>query len=155
VSTDREQYKGAKRRFETRVAVTLACIVAAVAIVAVFRRLTDAERLRVQQVAAEDWQSYQFKNIQRRQIELMSRGSPVLKRLQQEQQEIQSHAQKAERSRDSAYRKRFLLRIGQIALELALGLASLAIFIRRGILWTGAVASALSGIAIAAFALWS
>jgi hypothetical protein len=158
VSTDREEFKAAKRRFETRVGVTLACIVAAVAIVAVFRRLTDAEKLRAQQVAAEDWQSYQYKNIQRRETELMTPRSTVkslkLKRLQQEQQQTLSHAQKAEGSRDSAYRKGFLLRIGQAALELALVLASLAIFTRRAILWAGAVAGALSGVAVAAFALW-
>jgi hypothetical protein len=167
VSTDREEFKAARRRFETRVAVTLACIVGAVAIVAVFRRLTDAEELQAQQVAAEGWQSYQYKNIQRHETELMRRSSAMkgpgedearslkLKLLQQELQQTQTNARKAEESRYSAHRKGFWLRMGQAVLELALALASSAIFTRRGILWTGAVAGALAGIAIAAFALWS
>jgi hypothetical protein len=162
VSTESQEDKAARRRFETRVGVTLLCIVTAVAIIAVFHHLTVAEGLWAQQVATEDWQSYQYKNIQRHETEIMGRvkkGEEAhtlqLKRLQQEQQQTQRDAQKAEASRDSAYRKASLFRIGQAALEVALVPALLAIFIRREILWTGAVVCALAGIAVAAFALWS
>jgi hypothetical protein len=78
-----------------------------------------------------------------------------LKHLQQEQQQPDRDAREAENSSASAHRKGFLFRLGQAGLELALVLGLLAIFTRCGILWAGAVAGALAGVAVAAFALWS
>jgi Domain of unknown function (DUF4337) len=166
VSTEHGEDKAARRRFEAGVGVTLACIVAVVASVAVFRRLAVAEQLRARQVATEEWQSYQFKGIERHQTELLLPRLAVrsseregqslkLKLLQQEQQQTERDAREAENSSDSAHRKGFLFRLGQAGLELALVLGLLAIFTRCGILWAGAVAGALAGVAVAAFALWS
>jgi Domain of unknown function (DUF4337) len=154
-------------RFETRVAVTLVCIAAALLAVTVLRRIGVIEELRAKQVTTETWNLYQYKSIARQQslsardmfeIKGAAKQARQYAKAAESQarqlEELQQTAQAAERSRFSALQTGFRFRVSQGMLELALVLAALAIFFRPGALWAVVVVDALLGIAVAAYALW-
>jgi hypothetical protein len=155
-----------QRQFEMKVVVTLVCIAAVLAVVAVFRHLTAAEVGRTQRSTQEAWQLYEAQTYQFSLSQLaedllraeeseksVERHVVERKRLEQQRYSTQERARKGEEARPVGRAKEFRLRFGQGALEVALLIALGAVVTRRQMMWFGAVMLALLGSAIAAVAL--
>jgi hypothetical protein len=151
--------------FDRHVAVTMAVIAAALAIVSVLGHIETTEELLNQQRASDQWSFYQAKAIRRYQSEVardvlvaLAKSEPAqsyarnMERYQKESEEIQVQAKEFQAESDHAGHKAIRLHMGEVFLEIAIVLASLAILTKRKLLWMTAMGSGLVGIAIAATA---
>lgn len=157
-----EHAEHAKHPFDKKVAATMAAIAAALAIVAVLGHLAATEELLNQQKASDQWAFYQAKNIRRYESEIARDIMVVMKsekadayaknanRYADETKEIQKEAKALEDESRLAGRKALRFHFGEIFLEIAIVLASLAILTRRETIWLAAVVGAMTGIVVAA-----
>ena len=156
-----EHAEHAKHPFEKKVAATMAAVAAALAIVAVLGHLAATEELLNQQKASDQWAFYQAKNIRRYESEIARDLMTAMKsekadayaknadRYAEETKEIQKEAKGLEDESRLAGRKALRFHFGEIFLEIAIVLASLAILTKREAIWLAAVCGALAGILIA------
>lgn len=155
----------ASNSFEKRVAATMAVIAATLALVSVSGHIETTEELLNQQRASDQWAFYQAKAIRRYQSQvaqdiLAGNGNSEAarkyagnaERYEKESAEIQEKAKEFQSESDHAGRKALRLHFGEVFLEIAIVLASLAILTKRTFLWMSAIGSALVGVAAAATA---
>jgi len=162
----KEHAEHAREPFDKRVAATMAIIAAALAFVSVFGHIATTEELLLQQKASDQWSFYQAKNIRRYESEIARdmfgalAGADAAKQTQQysanadryhkESDEISNEATKLENESHLRGHQALRLHVGEIFLEIAIVLASLAILTKRPLLYWAAVVSALVGFVIAA-----
>ena len=159
-----EQIEHVKEPFERRVAVTMAAIAALLAIVAVFGHILSTEELLAQQKASDQWAYYQAKAIRRYESDIardvlgaLAAGKAGIDkyaangaRYQKETDEIQIEAQKLESESHIRGRQALRVHFGEVFLEIAIVLASLAILTKRKDIWYVSMLSAAGGLAAAA-----
>jgi uncharacterized protein DUF4337 len=166
----REQAEKAHQPFDRKVGATMAIIAAVLALVAVSGHISTTEELLAQQKASDQWAFYQAKSLRRYQSEaardiLAAIGSAKSAQLSEkyvgsaerytkEGDEIQAQARELEKESEVSGRRALRLHLGEIFLEMALVLASLAILTKRGILWGIAVASSSIGAVVASTGLF-
>lgn len=156
-----EHAEHARQPFDKKVAATMAIIAAALAVVSVLGHLWTTEELVNQQRASDEWAFYQAKSIRRYESEIardlmsavksekMADYSANAERYKKESDEIQEKAQEFETESHLKGRQALRFHFGEIFLEIAIVIASLAILTKRPILWRASVAGALIGVAIA------
>jgi len=161
-----ESAEHAKQPFERNVALTMAVIAAVMAIVSVAGHILTTEELLSQQKASDQWAYSQAKDIRRYDSEVardmlaaVSAGPAAInrytansERYEKEKGEIQNEAKKFEKERDVSGNRALRTHIGEVFLEIAIVLASLAILTKRRPMWFASIASGLAGAAIAATA---
>jgi Flp pilus assembly protein TadB len=157
-----EHAEHAKHPFDKKVAATMAAVAAALAIVAVLGHLAATEELLLQQKASDQWSYYQAKNIRRYESEIARDIMTAVKsekaeayaknaeRYDKETKDIQKDARALEDESHLAGRQALRFHFGEIFLEIAIVLASLAILTKREVIWVAAVVGALIGILCAA-----
>ena len=156
-----EHAEHARQPFDKKVAATMACIAAALAIVGVFGHVTTTEEILNQQKSSDQWAFYQAKSIRRYESEIArdmmaaARNEKAehyaknMERYAKEGEEIQVEAKKLEEESHVAGQKALRLHIGEVFLEISIVLASLAILSKRPEFWLAAVVGSLIGIAAA------
>ena len=156
-----EHAEHARQPFDKKVAATMACIAAALAIVGVFGHLTTTEEILNQQKASDQWAFYQAKSIRRYESEIArdmmaaakneraEHYAKNMERYAKEGEEIQVEAKKLEEESRVAGQKALRLHFGEVFLEISIVLASLAILTKRPEFWLSAVVGSLIGIASA------
>jgi hypothetical protein len=156
----------AKEPFDRNVALTMAVIAAAMAVVSVMGQIMVTEELLGQQKASDQWSFYQAKDIRRYQAEVardtmaaLSAGPAAVKRYaanaeryDKERGDIQNEARKFEEESHVAGARALRTHIGEVFLEIAIVLASLAILTKRRTMWFASMLSGAGGAAIAATA---
>lgn len=148
--------------FNKRVAATMATIAAALAIVGVAAQLSVTEELLKQQKASDQWAYYQAKSIRRYDSEVardifqaLEKSGPSdaysknAAKYRDDQAEIQKKAGELEEESEHAGKKAQRFHFGEVFLEIAIVLASLAILSHREMIYWLSVVSALAGCAIA------
>lgn len=158
-----EQIHHAHDPFDKRVATSTAVIAALLAVVSVLGQHFQTEELLSQQKASDQWAYYQAKDIRRYSAQVAQdeiaqvKGDAAAvkryvddeKRYKKQGTEIQDKAREFEAERDSAGRKANRFHLGEVFLEVAIVLSSLAILTKRRPLFTAGLASALVGLVIA------
>ena len=156
-----EHAEHARQPFDKKVAATMACIAAALAIVGVFGHLATTEEILNQQKASDQWAFYQAKSIRRYESEIArdmmaaaknekaEQYAKNMERYSKEGEEIQVEAKKLEEESHVAGQKALRLHFGEGFLEISIVLASLAILSKREGIWLAAIAGSLIGIASA------
>ena len=162
-----EQAEHAKEPFDRNVALTMAVIAAVMAIVSVAGQILVTEELLNQQKASDQWAFSQAKDIRRYDSEVardmlaavsggpaaINRYSANSERYEKEKNEIQEEAKKLEKERDVHGAEALRAHVGEVFLEIAIVLASLAILTKRRPMWYLSMLSAVVGAGIAATAL--
>jgi hypothetical protein len=157
-----EQIHHAREAFDKVVAGCMAVIAAGLAIVSLLGQHFNTEKLLTQQKASDMWAYYQAKDIRRysaliAQDFLTATKSPsdvVQKytqdaaRYKKQTQDEQKQAQDLERERDRVGREADSFHIGEVFLEVAIVLSSLAILMKRKAFFVAGVCSALIGVAL-------
>jgi hypothetical protein len=165
----KEQAEKAHDPFDRKVGATMAIVAAVLALVAVYGHISITEELLAQQRASDQWAFYQAKSLRRYQSEvardiLGAMGSAAsvqlgekylgsAERYQKEGDEIQVQAREFEKESHTSGQRALRLHLGEVLLEIALVLASLAILTKRGGFWAAAVASSSIGAVIASTVL--
>ncbi len=164
-----EHIHHAHEPFDKIVAGSMAIIAAGLAIVSVLGQHYNTEMLLDQQLASDQWALYQGKDIRRYQAQTVHDSLQALKgepatiskyadeavKYRSQGAETQNHAREyeKERYRHQAVSARFHL--GEIFLEVAIVLSSLAILMKRRPFFMAGVISALVGVVVAATAYWA
>jgi hypothetical protein len=152
--------------FDKIVAGTMAIIAALLAIVSVLGLHFISEKLLNQQLASDQWAYYQAKNIRHysaqvaRDLLAQAKAAPELTgtyardivRYGEDMKEIQTKAKEYENERDVDSRRAERLHFGEVFLEIAIVLSSLAILTKRKLWYIVGSVSALGGLIIAATA---
>jgi Domain of unknown function (DUF4337) len=161
-----EHVHHAQQPFDKFVAGTMAIIAALLAIVSVLGLHFISEKLLNQQLNSDEWSYYQAKNIRRysaqvaRDLLLQAKGGPDLvgkyakdiARYDKDMQDIQEKAKEYEKERDVDSRRADRFHVGEVFLEVAIVLSSLAILTKRKSWYVAGIASAITGLAAAATA---
>jgi len=162
-----EHAEHAKEPFDRKVALTMAVIAAVMAIVSVAGQILVTEELLNQQKASDQWSFYQAKDIRRYESDIardmmaaLSAGPAAInkyaanmERYDKERSEIQAEAKKLEEESHIHGARALRAHMGEVFLEIAIVLASLAILTKRRPMWLASIGSGLLGAAIAATAL--
>lgn len=162
-----EQAEHAKEPFDRNVALTMAVIAAVMAIVSVAGQILVTEELLNQQKASDQWSYYQAKDIRRYESDIardvmaaVSAGPAAVnkyaadaERYDKERGKIETEARKLEEESHVHGAQALRAHVGEVFLEIAIVLASLAILTKRRPMWFISVLSALVGAGIAATAL--
>lgn len=162
----KEHVEHAREPFDKRVAATMAIIAAALAIVSVVGHIAATEELLLQQKASDQWAFYQAKSIRRYQSEVardlmgaiggakgaagVEQYSTYAEKYRKDSDEVSKEATSLESESHLRGRQALRFHIGEIFLEIAIVLASLAILSKRPMLYWTAVASGIVGVVIAA-----
>jgi hypothetical protein len=157
-----ESAEHAHDTFSRRAGASMASIAAALAVVAVYGHITTTEELLSQQKAANQWAYYQAKALRRYQSDvaqdtlLAIPGGEAVKmaekykgnaeRYEKEGEEIMAKAREFESESQLMGRRALRLHLGEVFLELAIVVASLAILTRRPIFLHVALAGASVGV---------
>jgi len=163
----KESVEKAKEPFDRNVALTMAVIAAVMAVVSVMGQILVTEELLGQQKASDQWSFYQAKDIRRYESEVardtmaalsagpgaVNRYAANAERYDKERGEIQTEAKKFEEESHVAGAKALRAHIGEVFLEIAIVLASLAILTKRRAMWFASILSGLVGAGIAAMAM--
>ncbi len=161
-----EHVHHAKEPFDKLVAGSMAIIAALLAIVSVLGQHFNTEMLLSQQKSSDEWAFYQAKNIRRYSAQV---GQDVLAQLKapadavgryakdgarydKEMKELQLQARDYEKERDEADTKAKSFHIGEVFLEVAIVLSSLAILTKRKAMYFGGAALAAIGVVYASLA---
>jgi Domain of unknown function (DUF4337) len=161
-----EHAEHAKDPFDKRVALTMAVIAAVMAVVSVMGHILTTEELLNQQKASDQWSYYQAKDIRRYESDIardvmaaVSAGPAAVNkyaanvdRYDKERGEIQNEARKLEEESHVHGAQALRTHIGEVFLEIAIVLASLAILTKRRPMWFASMGSGMLGAAIAATA---
>jgi hypothetical protein len=148
--------------FNKRVAASMAIIAAILALVSVLGHMSTTEELLMETKASDAWAEYQAKSIRRYQSDatrdlLQALNKPGTaaeyagrsEKYRSDQQEISNKAREfeSESARAGGRARRF--HAGEIFLEMAIVVSSLAILTRREAMFWAAVVSGLAGAAVA------
>jgi hypothetical protein len=148
--------------FDRKVAGSMAVIAAALAIVSVLANTTSTEQVLLQQAASEQWAFAQAKSTRRYESDvgrdiLTAIGTPAAQKISQEyaanisryekeMDEIRQNAKVFQEKSRLRGLEALWLNIGEVFLQMAIVLASLAILARRHLVWrAGLVAAAVGG----------
>ncbi|HZU27387.1 MAG TPA: DUF4337 family protein [Bryobacteraceae bacterium] len=156
----KEHAEHAREPFDKKVAATMAIIAAALAIVSVLGHIMTTEELRNQQKAADQWALRQARRGREYQAKAMA---DILKALHvspaeylndkqhfaSDAAESQKKAEEFDHESDMAERRAFRLELGEVFLEVAIVLASLAILSKRELMWYAGIVSGATGAVIA------
>jgi hypothetical protein len=157
----KESTENAGEPFEKRVALTMAILAASLAVVSVMGHMANTEEILNQQKASDQWSYYQAKSIRRYESEiardvLLASKAPKADeyeknfvRYQKETDEIEKEAKGLEEDSHMKGRQSFRFEIGEVFLEVAIVLASVAILTKRQLIWLGSVGVGLVGIVTA------
>ncbi len=159
-----EHVHHARDRFEKLVAGNMAIVAALLAIVSVLGQHYNTEELLKQQESSDQWAYYQAKGIRlyiaqstqdlmagsQTDSKALGRYQKDTARYAQDQASIQKEARALERERDASGRKARQFHLGEVFLEVAIVLLSLAILTRRRPLAFAGLASAVIGVVWAA-----
>jgi hypothetical protein len=155
-----EHVHHARDRFEKLVAGNMAIVAALLAIVSVLGQHYNTEELLKQQESSDQWAFYQAKSIRlyiaqstqdlmgagKAEGQSITRYQQDSTRYKQEESKIQEKARELERERDASGRRARQFHIGEVFLEVAIVLLSLAILTRRRPLAFAGLASAILGV---------
>jgi hypothetical protein len=161
-----EHVHKARDPFDKIVAGTMAIIAALLAMVSVLGLHFISEKLLNQQLASDQWAYYQAKNIRHysaqvaRDLLAQAKAAPDLTgayakdmvRYGKDMKEIQTKAKEYEDERDIDSRRAERLHIGEVFLEVAIVLSSLAILTKRKFWYAAGSVSAVVGVIVAAIA---
>lgn len=150
--------------FDKQVAGCMAIIAALLAIVSVLGTHFNTEKLLAQQQASDQWAYYQAKDIRRYTAQVAGDIFAQIKadqkmtkkygqdsaRYRDQTADIQEKARDFEKERDKMGRDADSFHLGEVFLELAIVLSSLAILTKRKPLFYGGLVSSVIGILIAA-----
>jgi hypothetical protein len=145
----------------------MAIIAAAMAVVSVTGQILVTEELLGQQKASDQWAFAQAKDIRRYDSEVardmlaavsagpaaINRYSANSERYEKEKNDIQTEARKFEEESHLSGTRALRAHIGEVFLELAIVLASLAILTKRKPMWFASMLSGFVGAGIALTAL--
>ncbi|HWF13276.1 MAG TPA: DUF4337 domain-containing protein [Candidatus Acidoferrales bacterium] len=151
------------------VSVTMAILAVCVAIVSLMGHRSHTEELMMQNRATDQWAYYQAKNIRlhnyQMSIDLLSmiefknkdqaakvhdKYQSEVERYTKEQTEIEEKAKEDENESASAQHKADRYDLGEVFLEIALVISSLALLSGKRIFWVLGLMSGLTGLGIAA-----
>jgi len=163
----KEQAEHAKEPFDRKVALSMAVIAAAMAIVSVAGQILVTEELLNQQKASDQWSYYQAKDIRRYESDIardvmaavsagpaaVNKYAANMERYDKERGEIEKEARKLEEESHVHGARALRAHLGEVFLEIAIVLASLAILTKRRPMWYTSILSAVVGAGIAATAL--
>jgi hypothetical protein len=163
-----EQIHHAHEPFDRKVAASMALIAALLAIVSVLGHILTTEELLHQQKASDQWAYSQAKDIRhymaqvardviqgtQNKIELASKYAQDDQRYKNDTAAIQIKAREFEQESYRDGREAFRMHIGEVFLEIAIVLSSLAILAKRKLMWWVAIASAAGGSLAAATSLF-
>jgi hypothetical protein len=161
-----EHIHHAKEPFDKIVAGSMAIIAAFLAIVSVLGQHFNTETLLMQQKSSDQWAFYQAKNIRRYSAQM---GQDIMTQMKappesvekyvkdgekydKQMEEIQKEARSMEKERDDADAKSKRFHIGEVFLEIAIVLSSLAILSKQKMMYFGGAIMAVVGIGYAATA---
>ncbi len=154
------------------ISVTMAILAVCVAIVSLMGHRSHTEELMTQNQATDQWAYYQAVNIRRHNyemgVDLLSmvefKNKAQAEKVQgdyrkqaddykKEQGDISDKAKEFESESANAQRKADRFDLGEVFLEIALVISSLALLSRKRIYWYLGMASGFGGLAVAATAL--
>ena len=142
----------------------MAVIAAGLAVVSVLGHICTTDEIVLQQRAADQWAFSQAKDIRRYESQVavdilahLPQGAEQsqhyrdnLARYGTETEENREKAREFEAERDMRHKQALRLHIGEVLLEIAVVLASLAILSKRPLLWWLAIGGSMAGVIIAA-----
>jgi hypothetical protein len=151
------------------ISVTMAILAVFVAVVSLLGHRAHTEELLFQNRASDQWAYYQAKNIRRHNYEMgvdllsmvefkdKAQADKVREKYQKEaerytkeQSEIEEQAKDLEKESALAQRKANRFDLGEVFLEIALVISSLALLSRKRFYWFLGIASGLAGLGVAA-----
>jgi hypothetical protein len=151
------------------ISVTMAILAVCVAVVSLLGHRAHTEELLFQNRASDQWSYYQAKNIRRHNYEMgvdllslvefkdKTQADKVREKYQheaerytKEQAEIEEQAKDLEKESGLAQRKANRFDLGEVFLEIALVISSLALLSRKRFYWFLGIASGLAGLGVAA-----
>ncbi|MGA7379373.1 MAG: DUF4337 domain-containing protein [Terriglobales bacterium] len=155
------------------ITVTMAVLAVLVAIVSLFGHRTHTEEIILQNKVTDQWAYYQAKNIRRHSDELFadlttvvaSKDGDAVAKLQEkyraeadrykdEQKELDKAARETENETELARRKGDRFDLGEVFLEIALVISSIALLSGRRIFWHIGLLVAMAGV-VAAASAWA
>jgi len=150
------------------ISVTMAIIAVLVAVVSLMGHRSHTEEVLMEAKATDQWSYYQAKNIRRHNyemgIDLLSLGEfkdkaaaeKVLEkyrveaeRSNKDQAEIEEQAKDLEKESDKSSSKANRFDLGELFLEVALVISSIALLTRNRLFWYLGIVSGIAGLAIA------
>jgi hypothetical protein len=151
------------------ISVTMAILAVFVAVVSLMGHRAHTEELLLQNRATDQWAYYQAKNIRRHNYEMAvdllsmvefkdkAQADKVREKYQKEaerytkeQAEIEEQAKDLEKESALAQRKANRFDFGEVFLEIALVISSLALLSRKRVFWFLGIVSGLTGLVVAA-----
>ena len=151
------------------ISVTMAILAVCVAVVSLLGHRSHTEELLTQNKATDQWAYYQAKNIRRHSYEMgvdmisltefkdKAQAEKVREKYQKEaerytkeQAEIEEQAKDLEKDSGLAQRKANRFDLGEVFLEIALVISSLALLSRKRFYWFLGIVSGLAGLGVAA-----
>jgi len=152
-------------RLTLRVAVTLSILAVLVAIATLLGHRASTEEIVLQTKATDQWALFQAKNIRLHEMQgfadLLGTLSPVDKektealrakylketdRYEQEKDEVSEQAKELEKEGESSSRRADRYEAGEVILEIALIICSLALLTKKRIFWWSGIALGLIGL---------
>jgi hypothetical protein len=162
-----EHAEHAHNPFDRKVAGSMAVIAAALAVVSVLGHIYTTEELLGQQKASDQWAYYQAKSIRRYEStfvadifatlkapEAVAKYKANIEKYEREGKEIQDTATEFEHESALSGRRALRLHFGEVFLEVAIVLASLAILSKREYMWWAGLICGAGGAAIALTTVW-
>ena len=165
----KDEIEKAREPFDRKVGGSMAIVAAVLTLVGVYGHISTTEELLAQQKASDQWAFYQAKALRRYQsevakdlltamngaatAELREKHAKSIERYQKEGEEIQVQAREFEQESHISGRRSLRLHMGEVFLQMALVLASLAILTKRRSFWIAGLSSATIGALVAATAL--
>jgi hypothetical protein len=156
-----ENAEHASDNFTRRAGATMAVIAAALAMVAVYGHVETTEELLAQQKSSDQWAFYQAKALRRYQSEvaldilksvggvhseeMAAKYAEDFKRYEHDAEKIQEQAKEYEKESELAGQRALRLHVGEVFLEIAIVLTSLAILTRKNMFWLAGVLGASIG----------
>jgi hypothetical protein len=154
------------------ISVTMAILAVCVAVVSLMGHRSHTEELLTQNRATDQWAYYQAKNIRRHNYEMSldllaliefkdkEQAAKIREKYQaeadrytKEQAEIEEKARDFENESARAQRKADRFDLGEVFLEIALVISSLALLSRKRVYWFMGIVSGVAGLALAATAV--
>ena len=151
------------------ISVTMAILAVCVAVVSLLGHRAHTEEIVAQARASDQWSYYQAKNIRRHNydmgVDLLSlvefkdkaqadkvreKYQKEAERYTKEQAEIEEQAKDLEKESALSQRKADRFDLGEVFLEIALVVSSLALLSRKLLFWYTGIVSALAGLGVAA-----
>jgi|SRR5580658_3022898 hypothetical protein len=162
-----EHAREAKEPFDKRVAATMAIIAATLAVVSVSGQIMTTHELLAQAKASDMWGEYQGKSIRRSSAEatkdllstsksdeaLAAKYGKKIEHYAKDEEDIRKKAEEFEKESETAGKKALWLHFGEVFLEVAIVLSSLAILTKRNFMYWAAVLSGAVGVVLGCLAL--